>query len=131
MATVGGDISIAASVVVMTGVLGATYGKTLLTAMGVVDPVCRGLGIGASSQGLGVASISDEPDAFPFAAISMVLTAMCSTTLASFPAIKDNLISLATGAAAVGGAAAAKAATTASAPATPETAPAASAPAAE
>ena len=98
---IGGDISIAASVVVMTGILGATYGKTLLTSMGVCDPVCRGLGIGSSSQGLGVASISDEPDAFPFAAISMVLTAMCATTLASIPSIRETLINLATGAAAV------------------------------
>jgi len=96
---IGGNLAITASVVVLTGILGATYGKTILTSMGVYDPVCRGLGIGASSQGLGVASISDEPDAFPFAAISMVLTAMCATTLVSVPAIKDILIQLATGAA--------------------------------
>lgn len=93
----GGDISIAASVVVLTGIIGATYGKSLLTSMGVTDPVCRGLGIGASSQGLGVAAIADEPDAFPFAAISMVLTAMCATTLVSVPAVKKTLIELATG----------------------------------
>lgn len=95
---IGGDIAICASVVVLTGILGATYGKTLLTSMGVVDPVCRGLGIGSSSQGLGVAAISDEPDAFPFAAISMVLTAISATTLVSIPSVKDALISLATGA---------------------------------
>lgn len=98
---IGGDISIAASVVVMTGIIGATYGKTILTAMGIYDPVSRGLGIGASSQGLGVASMSDEPDAFPFAAISMVLTAMCATTLVSIPAVQDCLINIATGAATV------------------------------
>jgi len=95
---VGGDISIAASVVVLTGILGATAGKSFLTSLGVVDPVCRGLGIGSSSQGLGVASISDEPDAFPFAAISMVLTAIAATTLVSIPSVKDALINLATGA---------------------------------
>jgi putative effector of murein hydrolase len=83
--------------VVMTGILGATYGKTMLDAFGIVDPVCRGLGIGGSSQGLGVASLSSEPEAFPFAAISMVLTAMFATTLVSFPAVRDSLISLATG----------------------------------
>jgi putative effector of murein hydrolase len=85
-AMIGGDISIAASVVVLTGIIGATYGKTVLTALGVTDPICRGLAIGCSSQGLGVASMSDEPDAFPFAAISMVLTA-----------VKNSLIKLATG----------------------------------
>lgn len=93
----GGDISIAASVVVLTGILGATYGKTFLTALGITDPVTRGLAIGASSQGLGVASISNEVDAFPFAAISMVLTAICATTLVSIPAVKETLIHLATG----------------------------------
>jgi putative effector of murein hydrolase len=96
-AMIGGDISIAASVVVLTGIIGATYGKTLLTALGVTDPICRGLAIGCSSQGLGVASISDEPDAFPFAAISMVLTAVSATTLVSIPVVKTCLIKLATG----------------------------------
>jgi putative effector of murein hydrolase len=96
-AMIGGDISIAASVVVLTGIIGATYGKTLLTALGVTDPICRGLAIGCSSQGLGVASIADEPDAFPFAAISMVLTAVSATTLVSIPAVKNSLIKLATG----------------------------------
>jgi putative effector of murein hydrolase len=96
-AMIGGDISIAASVVVLTGIIGATYGKTLLTALGVTDPICRGLAIGCSSQGLGVASISDEPDAFPFAAISMVLTAVSATTLVSIPVVKTCLIKVATG----------------------------------
>ena len=93
----GGDISIAASVVVLTGILGATYGKTLLSLFHVTDPITRGLAIGSSSQGLGVASISDEPDAFPFAAISMVLTAISATTLVSIPAVKQFIIQLATG----------------------------------
>jgi len=93
----GGDISIATSVVIMTGVTGATYGRSILTAMGIHDPVSRGLAIGASSQGLGVASVISEPDAFPFAAMSMVLTAMSATTLVSIPAVKDALVKLATG----------------------------------
>lgn len=93
----GGDISIAASVVVLTGILGATYGKTLLSMFHITDPITRGLAIGSSSQGLGVASISDEPDAFPFAAISMVLTAISATTLVSIPAVKQGIIQLATG----------------------------------
>jgi putative effector of murein hydrolase len=94
----GGDISIAASVVVLSGILGATYGRSILDAMGVKDPIARGLGIGGSAQGLGVASLVSEPDAFPFAAISMVLTAVCFTTLVSIPAVKDELIRIATGA---------------------------------
>jgi putative effector of murein hydrolase len=93
----GGDISICASVVVLTGIVGATYGKSILTRAGVSDPVARGLAVGSSSQGLGVASMADEPDAFPFAAISMVLTAIAATTLVSIPAVKSSIVQLATG----------------------------------
>ena len=93
----GGDISIATSVVIFTGITGATYGRSILTAMGIHDPVSRGLAVGASAQGLGVASMIGEPDAFPFAAMSMVLTAVSATTLVSIPAVKEALVKLATG----------------------------------
>ena len=93
----GGDISIACSVVVMTGILGATVGKSFLTHLGIVDPAARGLGIGGSSQGLGVAALSDEPEAFPFAAVSMVLTAVAATTMVSIPAVRQSLINVACG----------------------------------
>ena len=86
---IGGDISFAAAVVVLTGIFGATYGARILDAMGITDPVTRGLGIGASAQGLGVASLSNEKEAFPFAAISMVLTAVACTVLISIPTFKD------------------------------------------
>ena len=116
---VGGDISIAASVVCLTGIIGGTYGKPLLDFLGITDPICRGLGMGSSSQGLGVAAIADEPDAFPFAAIAMVLTAIAATSLTSIPSFKDALIKAATSdgvkaaASAAAGAAAAAASTTA------------------
>jgi len=93
----GGDISLAALVVVFTGIFGATYGGRILTTLGVHDPVARGLGIGAAAQGLGVASFVNEKEAFPFAAISMVLTAVGATTLVSIPFVKDALIAVATG----------------------------------
>lgn len=90
----GGDISIAASVVVLTGIWGATYAKRALDFLGIRDPVTRGLAVGASSQSLGVATIVQEKDAFPFGAMSMVLTAISATILVSFPAVKEMLISL-------------------------------------
>lgn len=93
----GGDISIAASVVCLTGILGGTYGQSFMDALGIKDPICRGIGMGCSSQGLGVAAISGEPDAFPFAAIAMVLTAIAATTLASIPTFKEALIRTACG----------------------------------
>lgn len=94
---IGGDISITAVAVVLTGVLGATYGKSMMKIMGLHDPVTRGLGMGGAAQGLGVSAMSNEPDAFPFAAIAMVLTAVASTTLVSIPAIRDAIVTLATG----------------------------------
>lgn len=96
-AILGGDISMAAAIVCLTGVLGGTYGKALMDKLGITDPITRGLGIGSSSQGLGVAAIADEPDAFPFAAISMVLTAISATALVAIPSFKDALIKVAIG----------------------------------
>jgi len=94
---VGGDISIAASVVCLTGIIGGTYGVSILNALGVTDPISRGLGIGSAAQGLGVIAISGEPDAFPFAAIAMVLTAIAATSLTSIPGFRNALIQTATG----------------------------------
>lgn len=73
----GGDVSIAAAVVSLTGIIGATYARTVLDQFKITDPVTRGLAVGASSQGLGVASLAGEPDAFPFAAMAMVSCQMC------------------------------------------------------
>lgn len=97
-AILGGDLSIAASVVVLTGIFGATYARKVLDALGITDPITRGLATGASSQGLGVASMASEPDAFPFAAMSMVLTAVFATILVSIPAVKDALVKISVGA---------------------------------
>jgi len=93
----GGDISFTAAVVVLTGIFGGTFGSRILTAVGIEDPISRGIGIGASAQGLGVASMSNEKEAFPFAAVSMILTAVAATCMVSIPSVKDILINLATG----------------------------------
>jgi putative effector of murein hydrolase len=92
-----GDVSQACAVVVLTGIYGATFGAAFMDAVGITDPVSRGLGIGASGQGLGVASIMHEKEAFPFAAVSMVLTAVAATTLVSIPPVADAIINLACG----------------------------------
>jgi putative effector of murein hydrolase len=97
-AILGGDIPIAASVGVLTGIIGATYGRMVMDAMGITDPVTRGLAVGSSGQGLGVASMVSEPDAMPFAAMAMVLTAISSTVLVSIPAVREPLMKLALGA---------------------------------
>ncbi|KAL7477727.1 hypothetical protein ACHAW6_003520 [Cyclotella cf. meneghiniana] len=93
----GGDISIAASVVVLTGIFAATVGRGMLDTFKIDDPVSRGLGMGAAGQGLGVAAIMPEKEAFPFAAINMVLTAVCATGLVSIPAVKECLVNIVSG----------------------------------
>ena len=92
-----GNISQAAAVVCFTGIYAATFGASFLTSIGITDPVSRGLGIGGSGQGLGVASMMGEKEAFPFAAISMVMTAVGATTMMSIPSIANVVVNLATG----------------------------------
>lgn len=88
-------MSIAVSIVVVTGVFGANFGASILSRAGIHDPVARGLGMGAAAHGLGTAAIVDEPEAFPFAAISMALTATACTCLCSVPIVKNVLLRIA------------------------------------
>ena len=88
-------VSVAVGLVVVTGLFGANFGAAILTAAGIKDPVARGMGIGAAAHGLGTAAFVDEKDAFPFAAISMALTATACTCLVSVPAIKKLVLQIA------------------------------------
>jgi putative effector of murein hydrolase len=94
----GADISLTVSIAILTGLLGANFGASILDFWRIKCPVARGLAIGAASHGLGTAAISHEKDAFPFAAIAMTLVASFSAVLVSIPPIKTALIKLALGA---------------------------------
>lgn len=93
----GANKSLAVAIAIVTGLLGANFGASLLDLFGIHDPVTRGLAIGSAAHGLGTAAFVDEKDAFPFAAISMALTAICGTLLVSVPAVKAAAIKLALG----------------------------------
>lgn len=93
----GADVSLAVSMVVVTGLLGANFGASVLDAVGIQDAVARGLGIGAAAHGLGTAAFTSEKDAFPFAAIAMALTASACTVLVSVPVVKSAVLKLALG----------------------------------
>jgi putative effector of murein hydrolase len=93
----GADVSLAVSMVVVTGLIGANFGAFILDAFGIKDAVARGLGIGAAAHGLGTAAFANEDDAFPFAAIAMALTASACTVLISIPFIKKLVLQLALG----------------------------------
>mmetsp|Transcript_9907 Transcript_9907/g.12169 ORF Transcript_9907/g.12169 Transcript_9907/m.12169 type:complete len:554 (+) Transcript_9907:74-1735(+) len=93
----GADVSLAVSMVVVSGLIGANFGAAILDSVKIFDPVARGLGIGAASHGLGTAAFSKEQDAFPFAAIAMALTASFSTVMVSVPLVKNLLVKIALG----------------------------------
>ena len=78
--------------VVVTGFIVANFGVAILDMVGVKDAVARGLGIGAAVHGLGTAAFANEKDAFPFAAISMALTASACIVLVSIPWIKKAVL---------------------------------------
>lgn len=92
----GADKSFAVAMVVVTGLLGASMGSRLLDMLKVESPVTRGLTMGASAHGLGTAALAaSEPQAFPFAAISMALTGALTTALVSLGPVKVLLKKLA------------------------------------
>eukprot|EP00590_Aulacoseira_subarctica_P005366 CAMPEP_0172419218 /NCGR_PEP_ID=MMETSP1064-20121228/5656_1 /TAXON_ID=202472 /ORGANISM="Aulacoseira subarctica , Strain CCAP 1002/5" /LENGTH=251 /DNA_ID=CAMNT_0013158587 /DNA_START=798 /DNA_END=1553 /DNA_ORIENTATION=+ len=93
----GADVSLAVSMVVISGLIGANFGASILDHAGIQDPVARGLSIGASAHGVGTAAFASEPDAFPFAAVSMALTASMSTILVTIPVVRKALIKIAIG----------------------------------
>ena len=66
----GADVSLAVTIVVLTGLFGANFGASILDAVGIKDAVARGLGIGDAAHGLGTAAFANEKDAFPFADIA-------------------------------------------------------------
>lgn len=93
----GADASLAVSMVVVTGLIGANFGASILSSLGIKDAVARGLGIGAAAHGLGTAAFVDEKDAFPFAAIAMALTASAATVTVSIPVFRRIILELALG----------------------------------
>lgn len=93
----GADVSLAVSMVVITGLIGANFGASILTKVGVHDAVARGLGIGAAAHGLGTAALANEKDAFPFSAIAMALTASAATITVSIPVLRRIVLEMALG----------------------------------
>jgi len=89
------DPPLAATIVVVTGLLAANFGRAVLDALNVHSPVARGLAMGAAGHGLGTAAMAEEKEAFPFAAIAMALNAALSTVLVSVPSVRKALLAAA------------------------------------
>ena len=94
----GADVSLAVSMVVLTGLVGANFGASILTACGITDPVARGLSMGAAAHGLGTAALArKEPTAFSFSAIAMALVASAATVTVSIPFLRRIVLEVALG----------------------------------
>ena len=72
----GADPSLSALIVVITGILGASFGPAFLDAIGVKDPVSVGVAVGAGAHGLGTAALAHDPVKFASSVVSMTLTGL-------------------------------------------------------
>ncbi len=78
----GGPGSLAATMAILTGVVGAVAGPTVLDALRIRDPHARGLAYGLSSHAIGTARAFEEgPIVGAFAATGMALGAACVAVL--------------------------------------------------
>ena len=88
---IGGVPALAALFSVLTGMIGAAFGPSLLDRMGVDDPMQRGLAMGTASHGQGTARMLQESEeAGAFSALAMGLTALTMAVL--LPAVSRLIL---------------------------------------
>ena len=81
--SLGGSPTLAAVLVLLTGIVGAIVATPLLNALGVRDWRARGLAIGTAAHGIGTArAFQVNPQAGAFAGIGMGLNAILTALLA-------------------------------------------------
>ncbi|NJR13076.1 MAG: LrgB family protein [Phyllobacteriaceae bacterium] len=78
----GGLPSLTAAMVIVTGIIGATFGPLLLTMLGIKDWAARGLAMGTSSHGIGTArALQVNEVAGAFSGLAMGLNALATALL--------------------------------------------------
>ena len=87
----GADSSLTALLVVLTGVLGASLSEKILARLEIKDPLSVGLAVGASSHGIGTATLANEPLKFSASVVSMSLTGLWTVALLSNNALRNIL----------------------------------------
>jgi putative effector of murein hydrolase/sorbitol-specific phosphotransferase system component IIC len=89
----GGDVPIATTAAVITGLLGANFSPLLLSAFKVDDGIARSIAVACSSHGYGSAAVSSgEFNLLPFCAISYILMGVVSTVALSIPVVRNVLL---------------------------------------
>jgi putative effector of murein hydrolase len=90
----GADPSLAVLLVVLTGMLGASFGEAILTKLGVKEDISVGLSIGASAHGLGTAALTKSATKFSSAVVSMSLTGLWTVALLSIKPLQNLLLKI-------------------------------------
>lgn len=80
--TYGGMPAVTAVLTILTGVLGALFGPWVLDRLAIRDPRARGLAVGTSSHGIGLARIlGGHPVEGAYGSLAMALTALTTSLL--------------------------------------------------
>ncbi|KAJ1622625.1 hypothetical protein T492DRAFT_600368, partial [Pavlovales sp. CCMP2436] len=82
----GAPPSLAVATTVLSGVLGANFGRKIIGALGVTDAAAMGLAMGTSAHGLGTAALSDWPEALAFSALALALNGLLIAAILVTPA---------------------------------------------
>lgn len=79
---IGGLPSLTAVLVVLTGIVGAVAGRSVLDGLRIDDPAARGFSIGLAAHGIGTArAFQDGEQAGAFAALAMGLNGAATALL--------------------------------------------------
>ena len=91
--SLGGIASLAATIVILIGVLGAIYAHPFLKIIGVSDKSAQGLAMGAACHALGTArAIEIDSKIGAFASISLIVSAVLTSIL--LPILYPLLLSI-------------------------------------
>jgi putative effector of murein hydrolase len=80
---VHGNPTLTAALVVITGMIGASFGPWLMDRLAITNPISRGLALGTISHGQGTAQAATESELTgAIAAVAMGLGAVCTSLAA-------------------------------------------------
>jgi len=78
---IGGLPTLAAVMVLLTGVVGAVFGPIVLRALKITDPTAQGFAMGLAAHGIGTArAFQSHPTAGAFSALAMGMNALFTAT---------------------------------------------------
>ena len=80
---VHGDPTLTAALVIITGMIGASFGPWLMDRLAITNPISRGLALGTISHGIGTAQAATESElSGAIAGVAMGLGAVCTSLAA-------------------------------------------------